>query len=488
MRMMGDFLKAVLKDVEFGVGPTDGDGQSSFCLCKKCSFIKVKIDSDSGFKTEFCIDSRIVTKGQIYCAIPGACVDGHDFLIEAIKNGAVGLLLHFSHREKLKAISPFLLHGKLIIFVESTTDALIKLAYAWRSTFTCPIVGVTGSLGKTTTKEMLRGILNQGGKKACVSRGNLNTNLGVALSLLAMDSEHKIGVFEVGINDKGKMDEIADLLRPTIGVITCVAHSHLKGLGTQQGVAQEKCRLFKNFGPANIGIINGDQKELDDLYFEYPVIRFGLKTKNQITVRKIKHEAHKTTFNLKIYNEQKRVFINSFHTEILQNVLAASAVAAALELPFDSIVSGIEKFEGVIGRFEQKRVTDGNGIVISDCYNASPESMRAALETIGSMKANHKVAILGDMLELGEKESYWHRQIGRVLCRVRSISHVILVGERAKAIAKTAPITTKTSVASDWKDALDQLKVFLKGKKDSLVLVKASRALRLDRLVKSVTL
>ena len=360
-----------------------------------------------------------------------------------------------------------------------------------------PVVGVTGSVGKTTTKEMIRSILDFNGVPSCVSYKNQNTLVGLSLNILRMRDDHKVAIFEVGISQKGEMDEKVDLLMPTIGVITTVAHAHMDGLGPLPEICKEKKKLFKHFKSDNIGIIYGDNDLLGKASYPHPVIRFGTQTKNHVQARKISHSQH-ISFTLKLYNESKKISLETSHVGNVYNALAAAAVVNLLDVfpkrgksKISRIVGGLELFAGFEERFEKRLLRDGDGFLISDCYNANPASMRAAILSFHEMGYfSQKVAILGDMLELGEKELFWHRQIGRVLSKAMSIKHVILVGNRAKSIGKTAPLNLKIDYANDWREAELKLKKILKSdskKQNSLVLVKASHGMELHNLVDHVS-
>jgi UDP-N-acetylmuramoyl-tripeptide--D-alanyl-D-alanine ligase len=358
-----------------------------------------------------------------------------------------------------------------------------------RKQFSYPVVGVTGSVGKTTTKEMLRSIFKNAKIPACLSHKNQNTLVGLALNMLRMRRDHKIAIFEVGISQKGEMVKKVDLLRPTIGVITTIAHAHMEGLGSITGIAKEKQKLFSFFRPDNIGIILGDQKLLSDLSCPHPVIRFGTRTQNHVQARKITIDPDNSriTFFLKLFQKKKKLILKTNHKGNVYNALAAATVAHLAGLHFSQIVAGLESFKGFEERFEKLSLKSNRGVLISDCYNASPESMRAAIMAVHEMNnSGRKIAVLGDMLELGEKELFWHRQVGRVLGKALSVDHVILVGERAKSIGKTAPLTTKIDSVDNWQQATEKLENLLV-ESDSLVLVKASHAMKLDRLVEKMT-
>jgi UDP-N-acetylmuramoyl-tripeptide--D-alanyl-D-alanine ligase len=308
-----------------------------------------------------------------------------------------------------------------------------------------------------------------------------------------MNNDHRAAILEVGISRRGEMGKKVDILRPTIGVITSIAHSHMEFLGQLPDIAKEKQKLFSEFIPGNIGIVCGDQELLDKAYYTHPIIRFGMRTKTLVQARKIYIETKKNPpsahFILKLYKEKREIELQTNHKGYIYNALAASAVAHQLGVPFEKIIGGLQSYNGFEGRFERRRLKSNGGILIHDCYNANPESMREALLAAHETTATgRKVAVIGDMLELGEKEVFWHRQIGRILGKALSITEVILVGERAKNIAETAPITTNIEFASEWQEALEKLKSKLTKEVvgNDLVLVKGSFAMNLKELVEQV--
>jgi UDP-N-acetylmuramoyl-tripeptide--D-alanyl-D-alanine ligase len=432
------------------------------------------------------IDTRTLVPGQLFIAMKGEHSDGHDFLAEAVRKGAKAILIDISKKDLLKKIDESLLENVFIIMVSDVLRALVGLAKAWRNQFSYPVVGVTGSVGKTSTKEMIHSILNEAKIKACVSYGNQNTLVGLCINILRMEETHEVAVLEVGISQKGEMDKKVEILRPTMGVITFIGHSHIDGLGTVPEIVKEKKKLFKLLCEGEVGIICGDQPPLDRS-FTHPVVRFGQRMKNQVQARKLKifpgESGHpKISFILKLYKEKSPVVLKINHKGYVYNALAASSVAHQLKIPITKIVAGLENYNGFKGRFERRCLKNNFGWLIDDCYNANPESMREALLAVQDVSVSgSKIAVLGDMFELGEKEEFWHRQIGRVLGRTLSIKEIILVGDLAKHIGKTAPISTKIEYASGWKEAAEKLQSKLSG--NDLVLVKASHAMSLENLV-----
>ena len=435
---------------------------------------------------KFCIDSRKAQANYAFIALEGNNVDGHSFLQEALERGAIAFIIKRDKKDCLQKVSKKLLDGKLVILVDDTLKALTELAKHWRLNFDYPVIGITGSIGKTSTKQMIASILQFAKFPAYISFKNQNTIIGLSLNILNMRDEHKAAIFELGISQIGEMDQLADILRPTIALITRISHSHTLNLGTLAGVAEQKRQIFKYFNTNNIGVICGDQQLLTGSYYNHPVIKFGLQTKNQIQARMIKEIDGGTSFMLKIYGKKQRIKLNGNHSGFVNNALAASSLAHLLNIMLSDIAQGLQSFKGFDNRFEQKKITKGRGFFVSDCYNANPESMKAAIFAFGQMKSNGpKIVVLGDMLELGENEYFWHKHIGRFLSKISDLSVAVLVGKRAKLIAKTAPVTLKIDCVDNWQQAKDRLNSILQNnkQKESLILVKASRGVQLDKMV-----
>jgi UDP-N-acetylmuramoyl-tripeptide--D-alanyl-D-alanine ligase len=471
MRLTKDFLSSSLVDLSY----------------------KITDDADvlsHEIETSVSIDSRTVQKGEIFLAIVGNNFDGHDFVKQSIKKGAIGLIV--SSKESLKTLSQEELAKIFIIHVEDTIEALISLAKAWRKKLNIPIVGITGSVGKTYTKDLVGHILKQSGFNSYVSLKNQNTIIGVSLNILRVNLFHDVAVFEMGINARGEMAQLSYVVRPTYALITKVSHSHSESLGSLRSIAREKKDIFKFFSSSNVGIIPGDQEHLLGTYFNFPITKFGFKTKNQVQARKVTFKKcdksrMKTHFILKWYREREHVVLNGNHCGYLENVLAAVSLCYFLKIPIKNIIKAVETFKGSAGRFEHKKDSNGRGEFISDCYNANPESMKAAIHAFDNIPHYmKKVAVLGDMLELGDKEYYWHRQVGRYLQKTKNIERVILVGDKAKIISQTIPSSITIEYARCWEDASNLLDSFFAQEK-LFVLVKASNGVGLTNLVKFFT-
>jgi len=434
----------------------------------------------------FSIDSRTLQKGDIFFALEGKKLDGHDAIKDALKKGASGVFLNESKKSILDKIDSKLRKDKLIVLVDNTLDALVKLATAWRTQFDCPIVAITGSVGKTTTKEMVSNILKVNETGHIASFENQNTKIGLSLNVLKMRTEHKAGIFELGVSRRGDMSDLVDILKPTISLITCVGHSHMEGLGSLSDIAAEKRKVFKYFTNESIGVVNGDQPILSDVGYDYPVIKFGSKTTNQIQARKINIGNGKISFVIKIYNKKYNASVDGTHAGMVYNAIAAAAVGYLLQVPDENIVKGIQVPIIIANRFERRTLSKGRGCIINDCYNASPESMKAALLALEHIDTDaKKIAVLGDMLELGVNSPFWHRQLGRILRKTPSLRHVILVGDMVTWTKKTLPIGVSCEHVESWDKAEEKLNALMD--REALVLVKGSNGMHLGNLVEKFT-
>lgn len=434
----------------------------------------------------FVIDSRLAQPGSTFVALPGVSVDGHDFLRDALERGASVLIINKEKRAALNSVPAALLAKASIILVPDSQDALIKLASAWRATFTQPVVGVTGSIGKTSTKEMIATMVRAAGKKCLVSEGNYNTLLGIALTFLQVRPDHECVIVEMGISRRGEMEQLAALARPTIGLITQIAHQHMDGLGSIIDIAAEKRMIFKYFKPDNIGIVNGDQTLLAGVSYSHPTVKFGYKTTNQIQARRVAVSSTKTTATIKIYNDKYAVTLPTPHKGRLCNALASATAAYFLQVPNNIIIDVIQSFESVPGRFQPLALKSGRGIIINDAYNANPESMKEALLAFERLEVHgRKVAVLGDMLGLGAGSIFWHRQVGRLLRKAPSVEQVVFVGDQIIAAQKTLPRSVQAISVPNWEEAVKTVER-LNSDQELALLVKGSLDMELQKLVKQL--
>lgn len=434
----------------------------------------------------FSVDSRTLNAGEIFVALRGQHTDGHTFVSDAVKRGAAGLIIADAQKNIIDTIDLQERSRLLIMTVPDPLHAFILLATAWRAQFSGPIMAITGSAGKTTTKELIGHIAREAKKNFFVSHGNQNTIIGVSLNIFRLRTHHEGAVFELGVGKRGQMEHLVQVLRPTSAVIINVGHSHMEGIGSVHDIALEKRDIFKYFTHENIGIINGDQPMLSTVSYPHPVIKFGSRMTNQIQARKIRVAGSHVTFVLKVYRAKYNITLNHSQVSMVFNVLAATSASYLLGIPVDTIVSAIQKPLSVPGRFEPCTLSASRSVIIHDAYNANPESMKASLLAFQQMEtSNQKIAVLGDMLELGANSPFWHRQLGRFLRKVPSLKHVILVGQHVQWTKKTMPVHLSADIVSTWQEATALVRSYIK--QESTVLVKGSHGVGLTKLVAEIT-
>lgn len=434
----------------------------------------------------FSIDSRTLQPGEIFVALKGQQVDGHDFVQDALKKGAAGLLIKHTHKALVESLSQEQLSRLLVIIVPDPYEALLALARAWRALWTKPVVGITGSVGKTSTKELVATIVQEAGLHYFVSRGNQNTLISVAINLLQIRPEHDGALIEIATGMRGDIRAITELVQPTVAAITGIGHQHMDEFGSLADIAFEKRMIFSTFGEQNIGVINGDQALLTAVSYKHPVVKVGLKTINQIQARKIKIEGDTIRFVLKIYENRYPIELTHAHEGRVINVLTATGIAYLLGIDDSVIVRAVQQPFQVPGRFEHCIMQKGLGTIINDTYNANPESVKAALlafEKISVAPHTRKIVILGDMRGLGANAPFWHRQIGRFIRKIQSLDRLILVGTEVLWTKKTVPMHIPVEVVATWQEAVVVLEKLVT--EPALVLVKGSRTLHLENVVNS---
>jgi UDP-N-acetylmuramoyl-tripeptide--D-alanyl-D-alanine ligase len=433
----------------------------------------------------FNIDSRTIVSGEVFVALSGSKFDGHDFIDQALVQGAAGFIFENSKKDKILLKYGKILASKSVLFVPDTLHTLIELARAWRSRFDIPVVGVTGSVGKTTTKEIIKNILKVAQVDALVSSGNQNTMIGASMNILKLRTHHRAAIFEMGISELGNMKKLTELIRPTYAVVTQIAHAHIQGLGGFAIISKEKREIFSLFSEKDIGIINGDQKELKEVSYKHPVLCFGKKRTNQIQARKIIVDKNSISFNLLIYKKKYSVILAASSQALIMNVLAAVAVCHLLKIPDEIVVQGIEQPIVVPGRFQMLSTQSGADI-INDAYNANPDSLKISLISFDGYETDkNKIIVLGDMLELGADTVYWHRQIGRYISKVKNLKQLILIGKEVHHAKKGLPFGIKYQIFDTIDAACDTINMLAQDK-SNIILFKASNSMGFSKLIEKI--
>ena len=430
------------------------------------------------------IDSRQVESGYLFVAIPGEKVDGHKFIPDVFAKGAAAVL---SEQQLEDPAGPYIL-------VESTTKALRDLAEYYRKSLDIKVVGITGSVGKTSTKEMIASVLSEK-YKVLKTEGNYNNEIGLPLTIFKIRAEHEVAVLEMGISEFGEMHRLATMANPDICVITNIGLCHLENLKTRDGILKAKTESFAHLKKDGIAILNGDDDKLSTIrqVGDKEPVFYGMEEK-----MKYREDAKKSVYatgveNLGLYGMQARIHTPEGERDVripipgehnVYNALAATAVGLSLGLPLDQISSGILKAKTIGGR--TNLLNTGSMTVIDDCYNANPVSMKASIDVLATAEGR-KIAVLGDMGELGENEKKLHYEVGEYLAK-KEIDVLFCAGELSEEIAKAAQKESKTCEVYYFKtrDALlEQLLPFLK--KGDTVLVKASHFMEYPKIVKALT-
>jgi UDP-N-acetylmuramoyl-tripeptide--D-alanyl-D-alanine ligase len=415
------------------------------------------------------IDSRTIGKGDIFLAIKGERYDGHDFIAEALRKGAVGAVV--SKKIKIKS-------KKSIIYCDNTVKALQDIAYFHRRRFEIPIVAIAGSNGKTTTKDMLSQVLSQK-MNVLSSEKSFNNEIGVPLTLLRLSAQHEVAVMEVEMNNRGGIACLAALSQPIVGIITNTGHTHLEFFDSLDEIATSRGELLEVMGEGSTSIINADDVKKEILFRKVKgkVVTFGIKERADFQGRIIKDSGWTISFVLNDAVEIKLLVPNRGN---VYNALAAIAAASIFGMSLEEIKIGIEKFRASKMRIE---VLSKNTLkIINDAYNANPESMKMAINVLASVPAaGRRIAILGDMLELGVWSDIAHRDVGRLLAS-SPIDTLITVGNEAAHIAEEASGHGKeVFICSTTEEAEKKIAKIIKS--DDLILVKGSRALKMEKIV-----
>jgi len=416
------------------------------------------------------IDSRTIRKGEIFIAIKGKNYDGHDFIDKAVKKGASAIVA--SRRIKLKKNIP-------LIQVPNTVGALGEIAAYNRRRFNIPVIGITGSTGKTSVKEMTAHIL--GAKfKVLKNKGTENNFIGLPLTLLKLNSNHTAAVLEMGANHVGEIDRLSSILQPTLGLITNIGPSHLKYFKNLNTVLKAKSEILNHL-PDDQLILNGDDRMLARIYRRSNSITFGLSKKCSLFASGISAGPDQLEFDL---NGETRFKLNVSGAHNVYNALAGIAIASHLGMDLDTIKRRLASFKSLPMRMNVGSI---KGVTfINDAYNASPLSAKCAIEflTGWSTKAK-KILVMGDMLELGRRCVMFHRDVGELAARL-SIDRIITVGRLSKHINSTAQANgIKKEFLWQCKNTDEAASVLSKiCKRGDIVLVKGSRAMAMEGVIK----
>lgn len=425
--------------------------------------------------TNVSTNSKDVSFGSLFIPIIGERFDAHKFINSALNSGAVATICSdIKYCNKLKTW----------ILVKDTKDALQNIAAYYRAKFNIPIIGVTGSVGKTSTKEMISSVLSTK-KNVLKTKANLNSQIGLPLTVLEINKSHDLAVIEMGMSMFGEMSKLSKIAKPTIAVITNIGISHIENLKSQENILSEKIHIADYVKDNGTVYLNGDDPLLWDIKnkLTYKTKTFGLSKRNDIHPSSTNCDDKETKFTVNINGKLEEFFIHAIGSHHILNALAAVAIALDLNYSVKDIKSGISSFKPL--KMRQEIYKTENGItIIDDSYNASPDSITSGLSVLNLFNTNgEKVAVLADMLELGKYSLKAHFDLGKTAVNL-GITNIITIGEMAKQIAagaKKINPNCKTKSFSNNNDAILYIKSILKS--GDIVLVKGSRGMKTDEIV-----
>lgn len=423
-------------------------------------------------------DSRTIKPGDLFIPLIGENFDGHDFIGTAFEKGAAASLAqretgHFP--------------GKIVILVNDTLKALQDLAACYRNRFDIPFIGITGSVGKTSTKEMVACAIGAR-YNALKNEGNLNNEIGVPLTIFRLDDGYEAAVVEMGMSAPGEIRTLAAIVKPSVGIITNIGISHIEKMGSRSNILKAKLEILDGLQPGGLLVLNGDDVMLSGAqgFLDCRTVTYGLGEGVDYMAYNIRsYGENEIKFDIMDGGNEYCIHVPAPGIHNVYNALAALAAGRELGVPVRELASGISCYSP--GEMRLNIFKAGGFTVINDAYNASPQSVKAALDVLGELIAERKIAVLGDMLELGEWSSSAHKETGSHAAG-KKLDYIVTVGPRAMDIARgaieagTAPEKTASFMSNA--EALDYLQNALRP--GDAILVKGSRGMKMEEIVRSL--
>lgn len=413
-------------------------------------------------------DTRTIKPGNLFVAIKGEQFDGHDFISEAVKKGAVAILVSKTQETAVPQL-----------VVNDTIEAFGQISTLWRNQFSIPFIGVTGSNGKTTLKNMIAAILRAASndENVLATEGNLNNNIGVPIMLCRLSSKHRFAVLEMGMNHAGEIAYLTHLVKPHVAVVNNAAEAHLEGLKDVAGVAQAKGEIFQGLAENGTAILNCDDNHFQywrSLVTKYKNLTFGLDHPADVSAT-----ICEKWITLKTPHGEIHVTLPLLGKHNVMNALAATAATAAIGIDLNVIKKGLESVTCAPGRMHQYMLASGTR-VIDDTYNANPFSLQAAVNTIASLSGT-KMVVLGDMKELGPDAKQLHFRAGEKI-RAAGIQHLFTLGEMSAATAEgfgqsAQHFTDRAQLIAALQNHLNDY---------TTILIKGSRSMKMEKIVEAI--
>ncbi len=372
-------------------------------------------------------DTRKIGAGQLFVALAGERFDAHDFLADAARGGASAMLV--SRIEKLPG-------GISAVAVEDTRLALGRLAAAWRRSFDLPVLAVTGSNGKTTTKEMIAAILEAAfGPHVLATQGNFNNDIGLPLTLLRLNASHRAAVIELGMNHPGEIAYLSAIGAPNVAVVTNAQRAHLEGMGGIDAVAEEKGSIYRGLAPGGIAVVSADDAYAglwSQMAGSHRIVTFGIDRPADIQ-GEVRIQGLSMTLRVRSGSASVEIPLQVFGRHNARNALAAAAICLAAGIPLEAVVRGLTAFLGVKGRLQRRAGING-AVVLDDTYNANPDSVRAGIDVLAAT-IGKKVLVLGDMGEIGKASAQYHDEVGGY-AKSQGVDQLLALGESAQLAAR----------------------------------------------------
>ncbi|MDU5105640.1 UDP-N-acetylmuramoyl-tripeptide--D-alanyl-D-alanine ligase [Clostridium sp.] len=434
---------------------------------------KVIVEGKKDFN-KICIDTRKIEANNIYLAINGERFNGNKFVMDAFRKGASIAIVDevLFDIEELKG-------SETVIKVENSEKALLDLASFYRKKLGLKVVGVTGSCGKTSTKDLIAAFLSHK-YKVFKTKGNFNNQIGLPLMILELDSSYDVAVLEMGMSNLGEIDVLANCARPDIAVITNIGLSHIENLKTQDNILKAKSEIFNYFDESNTLIINGEDNYLLKIKNKcFEILRIGYNHEYDVYAFNIILKEDKTSFTVKVKEEKFNFEIPMAGKHNVLNSMLAIAVAMKLNVSFSEMEKGIKNLEATSMRLQV--IKKENFTIINDCYNASPDSMKSSIDVLNSYKDGRKIAILGTMNELGDESINAHTDVGYYA--KEKVDLLIAIGEYKDCYKKGYTLDNIITFENK-EDFISNLNKIIE--KNDVILVKASRGMKFEEIVSSL--
>ena len=441
---------------------------------------KLIIGKEEEICEDFCRDSREIKENDIYLGIKGETINGSIFFEEAFSKGAKGAILQDIEisEEQIKKYE-----NKFIIIVKNTIEAMQQIAEYKRNLYNIPVIAITGSVGKTSTKDMIASVVSKQ-FSTLKTEGNYNNHIGVPLTIFRLKNEEAM-VVEMGMNHLGEISTLTKIAKPTVAVITNVGTAHIGILGSRENILKAKLEILEGLEPNGHIVINNDNDLLHKWYLEnkekYNIITYGIENESNYMAENIISKEDGSTYTLKGTNQKIEVPVGGNH--FVQNSLCAIAVGNIFKMPLEKMAKGIYEFELTKKRMDITTLQN-NITVINDYYNANYDSMKAALEYLGKLQEKRKIAVLGDMLELGDYSKELHEKVGEEVVK-NKIDILITVGKEAKQIAKISEGKIKRIIECDTNEETIENINKIKQENDA-ILLKASNGMHFGEILEGI--